>query len=103
MDRRPPHSTEPAGDDQKLLLAARDGDHDAGRRMIARHGPSMQRTAWRVLGRFGGNDADDVVQEALISALTTPALPSSRNMNLGCLPAIASSSKRYGFAVINSA
>ena len=39
------------------------------------HGPSMVRTAWSVLGRYGGHEADDVVQEAFIAALTTPALP----------------------------
>jgi RNA polymerase sigma-70 factor (ECF subfamily) len=35
----------------------------------------MVRTAWSVLGRYGGSEADDVVQEAFIAALTTPALP----------------------------
>ena len=35
----------------------------------------MLRTAWSVLGRYGGADADDVVQEALVAALTTRALP----------------------------
>jgi RNA polymerase sigma-70 factor, ECF subfamily len=40
------------------------------------HGPSMARTAWAVLGRYGGHEADDVVQEAFIAALTTSALPS---------------------------
>jgi RNA polymerase sigma-70 factor (ECF subfamily) len=39
------------------------------------HGPSMLRTAWNVLGRYGGSGADDVVQEAFIAALTTAALP----------------------------
>jgi RNA polymerase sigma-70 factor (ECF subfamily) len=39
------------------------------------YGPSMVRTAWRVLGRYGGSEADDVVQEAFVAALTTPALP----------------------------
>jgi RNA polymerase sigma-70 factor (ECF subfamily) len=61
--------------DLDALLAARDGDHDAGRRLVERHGPSMVRTAWSVLGRYGGTEADDVVQEALVTALTTPALP----------------------------
>ncbi len=75
MDGRPSDSTELAGNDRKLLLASRDGDNDAGRRLMALYGPSMVRTAWRVLGRFGGNEADDVVQEAFIAALTTPALP----------------------------
>lgn len=39
------------------------------------HGTSMVRTAWSVLGRYGGHEADDVVQEAFIAALTTTALP----------------------------
>jgi RNA polymerase sigma-70 factor (ECF subfamily) len=42
---------------------------------MADHGPSMLRTAWHVLGRYSGNDAEDVVQEAFIAALTTDALP----------------------------
>jgi RNA polymerase sigma-70 factor (ECF subfamily) len=58
------------------LLAARDGDHQAGRYLMSRHGPSMVRTAWSVLGRYGAMEAEDVTQEAFISALTTPALPS---------------------------
>jgi RNA polymerase sigma-70 factor (ECF subfamily) len=59
----------------EALRAARAGDHEAARRLVARHGPSMLRTAWRVLGRYGRADAEDVVQEALVAALTTPALP----------------------------
>lgn len=35
----------------------------------------MVRTAWRVLGRRGREEVDDVVQEGLLAALTTPALP----------------------------
>ena len=42
---------------------------------MSRHGPSMVRTAWRVLGRHGGNEAEDAVQEAFLAALTTSALP----------------------------
>ena len=57
------------------LLGARRGDEAAARRLVARHGASMMRTAWRVLGRWGGRDGEDVVQEALIAALTTDALP----------------------------
>ncbi len=62
------------GDD---LLAARRGDSAAARRIVARHGPSMVRTAWRVLGAYGPREADDVVQEAMIAALTTRALPTA--------------------------
>jgi RNA polymerase sigma-70 factor, ECF subfamily len=58
-----------------LLAAARAGDEEAGRRLMQAHGSSMIRTAWNVLGRYGGNEAMDVVQEAFIAALTTPALP----------------------------
>ncbi len=58
-----------------LLSAAREGSQDAGRRLMTAYGPSMVRTARNVLGRYGGNEADDVVQEAFIAALTTPALP----------------------------
>jgi RNA polymerase sigma-70 factor (ECF subfamily) len=61
--------------DRHVLASARDGSEEAGRRLMADHGPSMLRTAWHVLGRYGGNDAEDVVQEAFISALTTEALP----------------------------
>ncbi len=61
--------------DLEDLLAARQGDTGAGEALVQRHGSSMLRTAWRVLGRYGGNEADDVVQEALIAALTTGALP----------------------------
>ncbi len=61
--------------DADVLSAARGGSQDAGRRLMAEHGPSMVRTAWNVLGRYGGNEADDVVQEAFIAALTTRALP----------------------------
>ncbi len=61
--------------DLDTLLAARDGDQKAGRDLVSLHGSSMVKTAWRVLGRYGGNEADDVVQEALIAALTTSALP----------------------------
>jgi RNA polymerase sigma-70 factor, ECF subfamily len=66
---------EPFLPDRQLLASARGGSEDAGRRLMADHGPSMLRTAWHVLGRYGGNDAEDVVQEAFIAALTTDALP----------------------------
>lgn len=62
-------------DDDTTLRCARDGDSQAGRALVERHGAAMLRSAWRVLGRYGGTEADDVVQEAFISALTTPALP----------------------------
>jgi RNA polymerase sigma-70 factor (ECF subfamily) len=61
--------------DREVLDAARAGSEEAGRRLMADHGGSMLRTAWRVLGRYGGNDAEDVVQEAFIAALTTTAVP----------------------------
>jgi RNA polymerase sigma-70 factor (ECF subfamily) len=63
------------GTELDLLRAAREGSQEAGRRLMADYGPSMVRTARNVLGRYGGSEADDVVQEAFIAALTTAALP----------------------------
>lgn len=65
----------PFTDDRDVLSSAREGSDEAGRRLMETYGPSMLRTAWHVLGRYGGQDAEDVVQEAFIAALTTPALP----------------------------
>lgn len=62
--------------DLALLRAAREGDHEAGALLVRRHGASMMHTAWSVTGRYATHEADDVVQEALIAALTTDALPS---------------------------
>ena len=42
---------------------------------MRRHGASMVRIVWTVSGRYATTEADDVVQEALIAALTTDALP----------------------------
>jgi RNA polymerase sigma-70 factor (ECF subfamily) len=58
------------------LRAARQGDHAAAARVVARHGAGMIRTARRVLGRYRDGDGDDVVQEAFIAALTTQATAS---------------------------
>ena len=66
---------EPVSSDRHALAAARGGSDEAGRRLMADHGPAMLRVAWHVLGRYGGDDAEDVVQEAFIAALTTEALP----------------------------
>jgi RNA polymerase sigma-70 factor (ECF subfamily) len=71
----PPELSDPSTKDLDELLAAREGDHRAGRYLMSRHGPSMARTAWSVLGRYGGTEGEDVVQEAFIAALTTAALP----------------------------
>jgi RNA polymerase sigma-70 factor (ECF subfamily) len=65
----------PPPSDIENLISAREGDQQAGRSLVERHGPSMARTAWSVLGRYGRMEADDVVQEAFVAALTTPALP----------------------------
>ena len=62
-------------DDVETLLAAREGSHAAGVELLRRHGASMMRTAWNVIGRYGGTEAEDVVQESIIAALTTTALP----------------------------
>lgn len=75
MEQSSPEASDRLDRDVDELLAARDGNHQAGRYLMARHGPSMMRTAWSVLGRYGGTEAEDVIQEAFISALTTPALP----------------------------
>ncbi len=64
-----------AADPKQDLLAARAGDQRAASDLIRTHGASMLRTAWRVLGRHGDSAAEDVVQEAFIAALSTPALP----------------------------
>jgi len=61
--------------DRQVLYSARGGSEEAGRRLMREHGPSMLRAAWHVLGRYGGMDAEDVVQEAFLTALTTEALP----------------------------
>jgi RNA polymerase sigma-70 factor (ECF subfamily) len=81
--RHPTQETHPAVDradstdaDRDDLLAARGGDEGAARRIVARHGKSMIRTAWRILGSYGSRDGDDVVQDAFIASLTTDALPS---------------------------
>lgn len=71
---------EPSATDRDDLLAAREGEQQAARRLVEGHGKSMLKTAWRVLGSHGGREADDVVQEAFIAALTTKALPTG---NLG--------------------
>ena len=75
MNGNPDRAALESGSDLGDLLAARDGDHEAGRRLVSRHGPAMVRTARRVLGRYGNGDGEDVVQEAFIAALTTGALP----------------------------
>jgi RNA polymerase sigma-70 factor (ECF subfamily) len=75
MDARPGSADATPRTDLEALLAARAGDEQAGRYLMSEFGPSMARTAWRVLGRYGGNEADDVVQEGFIAALTTNALP----------------------------
>jgi len=71
----PAIAPESVPDDVATLQAARRGDHEAGRRLVARHGESMMRTARSILGRYAGTDAEDVVQEAFVAALITPALP----------------------------
>jgi RNA polymerase sigma-70 factor (ECF subfamily) len=63
--------------DLEILSAARSGDEEAGRLLAEEHGASMLRTAWSVLGSYGGSDAEDVVQESFLAALTTDAVPTS--------------------------
>ena len=66
---------EPVPDDRDVLLSARQGSEQAGRRLMSDHAAGMLRTARHVLGQYAGNDAEDAVQEAFIAALTTDALP----------------------------
>lgn len=61
--------------DRLELLAARKGNSEAGVYLMSRHAGGMLRTAWRVLGRYGGNESEDIVQEAFVAALTTSSLP----------------------------
>ena len=61
--------------DREALLRAREGDGEAARALIARHGASMMRTARASLGRAAPGEAEDVVQESWVAALSTEALP----------------------------
>jgi RNA polymerase sigma-70 factor (ECF subfamily) len=61
--------------DRAALLQARDGDEEAAGALIVRHGASMVRTARASLGRGGPGEAEDVVQEAWVAALSTEHLP----------------------------
>jgi RNA polymerase sigma-70 factor, ECF subfamily len=63
------------GDDVATLHAMRRGDREAGRVLVGRHAGGMMRTARSILGRYGGTEAHDVVQEAFVAALVTQALP----------------------------
>ncbi len=60
---------------REALQDARTGDEQAARRLVNQYGASMIRTAWRVLGSYGGSDAEDVVQDAWVAAWTTDAVP----------------------------
>ena len=51
-------------DEGELLAAARGGDHEAFRRLIAAHQGPLHAHAYRMLGSL--HDADDVMQEALL-------------------------------------
>jgi RNA polymerase sigma-70 factor (ECF subfamily) len=62
-------------EDREALLRAREGNGEAARVLIARHGASMMRTARASLGRAAPGEAEDVVQEAWVAALSTEALP----------------------------
>lgn len=75
MERNEPGASRTVSQELDDLLAARSGEQRAAERLVEQHGASMKRTAWRVLGRYSVEEAEDVVQEALIAALTTDALP----------------------------
>ena len=62
-------------EDREALLRARDGDGEAAFALVARHGASMMRTARASLGRAAPGEAEDVVQEAWVAALSTESLP----------------------------
>ena len=62
-------------DDLRWLRGAREGEAEAGRKLVAAHGGSMVRTARSVLSGRPAEEVDDVVQEAFVAALTTGALP----------------------------
>ena len=62
-------------DDGSDLRAARDGDGEAATRLLRRHAPSMLATARHVLGGAHREAAEDAVQDALIAAWSTEALP----------------------------
>src|SRR5206468_10229610 len=62
-------------DDVETLKGARAGDPVAAAALVRVHGPSMVRTAWNVAGRYAAAEAEGMVQEAFIAALTTSALP----------------------------
>lgn len=52
--------------DAALLAQARDGNHDAFRALVERHGPNTYRLAYRITGNQA--DAEDVVQETFVRA-----------------------------------
>ena len=53
-------------DDSAAVALARGGDHEAFRLLVERHSRSLYRLAYRMTGRQ--EDAEDVVQEALVRA-----------------------------------
>lgn len=53
-------------DDEAAVARARDGDEDAFRVLVERHGRSLFRLAYRMTGRTA--DAEDIVQEAFVRA-----------------------------------
>jgi RNA polymerase sigma-70 factor, ECF subfamily len=71
----PASPSEPERDDVATLRAVRRGDSTAGRTLVESHAGAMMRTARSILGRYGGTEAHDVVQEAFVAALVTQALP----------------------------
>ncbi len=67
MDRRVPNrSTIADASDEALVRAASVGDRDAFAVLVGRYGPGMYRYALRLVG--DENDADEIAQEAFVSA-----------------------------------
>lgn len=64
-------------DDATAVARARDGDHDAFRLLVERHGRSIHRLAFRMTGRI--EDAEDVVQETFVRAFRQLARFESRS------------------------
>src|SRR5258706_4243277 len=54
------------GSDVSLVARARDGDDDAFRELVARHGRNVFRLSYRLTGNE--EDAEDVVQESFLKA-----------------------------------
>jgi RNA polymerase sigma factor (sigma-70 family) len=71
IDQVGEHDGPPAEDEQALVRAFGDGDAQAARTLVGRHGPAMLRVALALCQRAA--DAEEVVQDALFAALRSAA------------------------------